>query len=174
MADENGKNNDKGKGKGEGEDQDAEREPEIQPSTLDDATHRELGLIYDDATRTILYAKGIQWKSVASTLVIYVAGVWLAKFVPADELYFKMLRLGLIFTGMVSVFLLILFQIWQHNEGRKISAIEEKYSSVFRAIRQVKSTREANFHRYIILLFMVGIITLSGILAIITLTELGR
>ena len=40
-------------------------EPELVPSDLDEMTHQELGLIYADSTRTILFSKTMQWKAVA-------------------------------------------------------------------------------------------------------------
>ena len=55
--------------------------PQLVPSDLDEMTHRELGLIYADQPRTILFSKGIQWRAAASSLLVYGALILPAKFV---------------------------------------------------------------------------------------------
>lgn len=145
-------------------------EPELVASELDELTHRELGHIYDDSTRTIIYSKGIQWKAVASTLVIYIVIVALAKYVSHGDQFMMVLKLSAIVMAMAATFMLVLFQFWQHTEARKLAAVESSYSSLFRKIRRIKSKREADFHRYIILLFMVGSIVLG---CVVTLMSLG-
>ncbi len=150
---------------------DDEDKREITPSELDESTHREVGLIYEDATRTILYAKSIQWKAVASSLVMFFVVIALVRYVSNQEDYVKILKLGVLFTGMAAISLLIIFQFWQHTELQKIVAVEKLYSSAFRAIRKKKSKLEANVHRFIILSIMIGAILLGGF---VTVTSLDK
>ncbi len=152
---------------------DEEEKKEIIPSELDEMTHREVGLIYDDATRTILFAKGIQWKAVASSLLMFLVMIALVKYVSNAEAYVKTLKLAVIFTSMAAILLLMIFQFWQHTESQKIISIEALLSSAFREIRKKKSILEASIHRYIILAFMVGTILLGGYITIISLDHLA-
>ncbi len=145
---------------------------EIIPSELDEMTHREVSLIYDDATRTVLFAKGIQWKAVASSLIMFLVVIALVKYVSHAETYVKMLKISVIVTSMAAIFLLVLFQFWQHTELSKIKSIEKLFSSVFRDIRNKKSVLEATIHRYVILFFMVGAILLGGYITVISLERL--
>jgi hypothetical protein len=100
-------------------------ELEIEPSELDEMTHRELGYIYDDSTRTTLFTKGIQWRTVGSTLIIFVVMVGLAKFLSSTPDFVRVLKFTIILTSMGAIFMLIIFQFWQHAEGQKIRAVEK-------------------------------------------------
>ena len=136
-------------------------EPELVTSELDEMTHRELGLIYADSTRTILFSKSIQWKAVASSLLIFGTFMLLAKYVAHGTQFMMVLKISSIVIAMAAIFMVVLFQFWQHTEGRKLLTIESAYSNLFRRIRKFKSAREANIHRYLILLFMVGTIIIG-------------
>ncbi|MBT3884528.1 MAG: hypothetical protein HOO19_00130 [Rhodospirillaceae bacterium] len=142
-------------------DEDEGGEPELVTSELDEMTHRELGLIYADSTRTILFSKSIQWKAVASSLLIFGTFMLLAKYVAHGTQFMMVLKISSIVIAMAAIFMVVLFQFWQHTEGRKLLTIESAYSNLFRRIRKFKSAREANIHRYLILLFMVGTIIIG-------------
>jgi len=142
-------------------DEDEGGEPELVTSELDEMTHRELGLIYSDSTRTILFSKSIQWKAVASSLLIFGTFMLLAKYVAHGTQFMMVLKISSIVIAMAAIFMVVLFQFWQHTEGRKLLTIESAYSNLFRRIRKFKSAREANIHRYLILLFMVGTIIIG-------------
>jgi hypothetical protein len=136
-------------------------EPNLIASDLDEMTHRELGLIYADSTRTILFSKSMQWKAVASTLLVFGTIIALAKFITHGAQFMMVLKISAIVVAMAAVFMVVLFQFWQHTEGRKLVTIESAYSNLFRRIRKLKSIREANIHRYLILLFMAGTIIIG-------------
>ena len=135
--------------------------PQLVASDLDEMTHRELGLIYADSTRTILFSKSIQWKSVASTLILFAALIALAKYVSHGAQFVMVLKISAISLAMAAIFMVVLFQFWQHSEGRKLTNIESAYSNLFRRIRKLRSKREADIHRYLILLFMAATIIIG-------------
>jgi hypothetical protein len=135
-----------------GTDDSEDGEPQLAPSELDEMTHRELGLIYADSTRTILFSKSMQWKAVASSLLVFGTIILLAKYVTHGAQFMMVLKISAIVVAMAAVFMVVLFQFWQHTEGRKLVTIESAYSNLFRRIRKLKSIREANIHRYLILL----------------------
>ena len=66
--------------------QDIDREElsEGASSSLDDNTHTELCLLYKEATTTLRFAKYFQWWTVGSTLLVFGAFIFIAKFVNAD------------------------------------------------------------------------------------------
>jgi len=148
-------------------------ELEIEPSELDEMTHRELGLIYNDSTRTTLFTKGIQWRTVGSTLIIFIAMVGLAKFVSSAADFVRILKVAIILSSMGAIFMLVIFQFWKHAEGQKIRAVERQYSSLFRGIRMKKSRLEANIHRYLLLTFMILVLLAGAFVAITAIDKIS-
>jgi hypothetical protein len=71
------------------------------------------------------------------------------------------------------IFTLIIYQFWMHNEARKIDAMGEHMSSVFREIRAIKSRREGNLHRYTLLIFMIIAIVFGAVVVHLALTRIA-
>ena len=125
------------------------------PSDLDDLTHQELRLMYDRASESILFAKNIQWRSVGSSLIVMAVFIALATFgKPSDEMANILGVATIVLAGGV-IFVLILYQMWQYNEISRIVEIERQFSTLYRRIRDIKSRREGDVHRYTLLMFMV-------------------
>lgn len=153
---------------------DREDRKEITPSDLDEMTHREIGILYEDTTRTIRFAKGVQWKAVSSSLLIFLVIIALAKYISAAESFIATLKIALLMTAMASISLVAIFQFWQYAESQKIVSMEALYSSAFRAIRKKKSKLEANIHRYIILIFMIGAVVMGAYVTVVSIDSLER
>jgi hypothetical protein len=132
------------------------------PTSLDESTHRELQLLYREATDTIRFAKHMQWWTVGSTLVLFFAFIGIAKFVGADMTYAKIITMVVIFISMSCISALIMYQFWQFNEQQKITEIGRHFSTLFKRIRRIKSTRESNVHRYTLLLFMIAVVVIGA------------
>ena len=107
-------------------DENEDGEPELVTSELDEMTPRELGLIYADSTRTILFSKSIQWKAVASSLLIFGTFMLLAKYVAHGTQFMMVLKISSIVIAMAAIFMVVLFQFWQHTEGRKLITIGKR------------------------------------------------
>lgn len=134
-----------------------DEEFENRPSDLDDLTHLELRLMYDRASEAVLFAKNIQWRSVGSSLIVMAVFISLVMFGrPSDELANILGVATIILAGGV-IFVLILYQFWQYNEISRIVEIERYFSTLYRRIRDIKSRREGNVHRYTLLTFMAGV-----------------
>lgn len=144
---------------------DEDRDEAFIPSPLDDKTHRELEILYKESVDTIRFAKYIQWWTVGSTLLVFLAFIAIAYFVKADHEYAKLLTALTIFIAMSGVFALIMYQFWQFNEHQKIEEITKHFSSLFKKVRRVKSRREADLHRYTLLAFMIATIVIGGVVA---------
>lgn len=146
-----------------------EREAEVEfvnaPSEVDDRTHKELCVLYKEASEAIRFAKHMQWWTVGSTLVLFFGFIGVVKFVSADMTYAKILTALTIFVAMSGIFALIMYQFWQYNEQLKIAEISKHMSTLFSRVRAIKSKREADFHRYILFLFMCATIVIGGVIS---------
>lgn len=140
-----------------------EKSFENEPSSLDESTHQELQLLYKESVDTIRFAKYIQWWTVGSTLLVFFAFIAIAKFVDANMTYAKILTALTIFIAMSGIFALIMYQLWQYNEAQKIADITNNFSTLFKKVRNIKSRRESDFHRYTLLAFMIATIIIGGV-----------
>ena len=150
----------------------ADRGADLDISGLDEMTHAELQLLYKESTATVLFAKALQWKTVGATLVVYILLIGIAKFVTDDPRFFKGLEAIILLATPASILILVIYQIWQHTEQQKLSAIAARFSSIFRDIRRIKVRFEANIHRYTLLAFMILIILLGSTVAFTTVAAL--
>ena len=139
---------------------------EIIPSSVDELTHAELRSVYDDSVRSILFAKGQQWRTVGATLVLFLALVALVRFVSVSEQFVDLIKVVIILSGTGALFVIVIYQFWQHTEAKKIGGVTSYFSNVFRKVRGLKSELEANVHRYVLLLVMFTLIVLGGYIAI--------
>lgn len=53
------------------------------------------------------------------------------------------------------IYALALYQTWQNTERHKLREIGMHLSSYTQSVRAIKSSREANVHRYTLLAFMI-------------------
>jgi len=136
-----------------------------EPSSLDDKTHTEMCMLYKESVDSLRFAKYMQWWTVGSTLIVFFAFIAVAKFVGAGETYAKILTALTIFIAMSGMFALIIYQIWQFNEQEKIKDIATHLSSLFNHVRRIKSKREADIHRYILLFFMMATIIIAAVVS---------
>lgn len=142
---------------------------ELVPSSLDELTHAELRVLYDESSDAVLFAKAQQWRTVGSTLVLYAVLIALAQFVVRDPALLRGLQAIVIIASPAAVVILIFYQSWQYAEQRKLEAIADDFSNFFREVRGIKSRLEANIHRYVLLLFMVIIVALGAVVTFSTL-----
>jgi hypothetical protein len=129
---------------------------------LDDLTHHELSLMFERSTEAVLFAKNIQWRTVGSSLIVMAVFITLVMFgKPSDELANILGVATIVLAGGV-IFVLTLYQSWQYNEISRIVELEKHFSTLYRKIRDVKSRREGNFHRYTLLLIMAGVVAVGA------------
>jgi len=154
------------KTKDDADKEDSAKEPfENEPSSLDDLTHTELRLMHEEASAAILFAKNIQWQSVGASLVVFGACIAIAVFTSAGKAFVNLLSGMTILLACGVIFVLIMYQFWQFNEIKRIKMIEKNFSTLYRRIRNIKSRREGNVHRYTLLLFMITVVILGAVVA---------
>lgn len=147
------------------------RDVSVTPSTLDANTHAELQLLYAESTETLRFVKNHQWKTVGATLMVFVALIFIAGFVGANMQLTRQFMGITITVCCAAIFMLVLYQFWTHNEQTKINNMQPHMSSLFADIRGLKSRREGNLHRYLLLMFMMTAVILG---ALVVHLSLGR
>lgn len=149
------------------------RDVHVTPSTLDNHTHAELRLLYRESTETLRFVKNHQWKTVGATLLVFFALIFVAGFVDADaQLARKFMGITITIT-CAAIFMLVLYQFWTHNEQAKINHMQPHMSSLFAEVRALKSKREGNIHRYLLLSFMVIVIILGALVVHLSLDKIA-
>ncbi len=148
-------------------DADTEKEDDkdemVTPSELDELTHAELRMLYQESTQTLRYVKSLQWSTVGATLFTFAGLIFIAEFINANKaLTDKFMAITILMTAAV-ILTLVIYQFWQANEIIKINSMNKKFSSVYRSVRALKSMREGNVHRYTLLVFMVMTIILGAV-----------
>ncbi len=138
---------------------------ENKPSSYDALTHAEMCLLYEESTKTIRFAKYLQWWTLGSTLLVDGAFLAIAKFVSADMDYANKLTAMIIALTTAVIATLIIYQFWQYTELLKIDKISKGFSAAFRRVRGMKSKLEANIHRYLLLLFMIFTAVMGSIVS---------
>ncbi|MBT4890358.1 MAG: hypothetical protein HON65_12480 [Rhodospirillales bacterium] len=137
---------------------------ENEPSSLDESTHAELIVLYEESAEAIQFAKKNQWGTVGATLLMFGGLIFVANFAPPGKTLANQLSASSILMACAAILILVVYQFWQYNEARKLNFISKQFSSLFREIRALKSSREANIHRYTFLVFMIGMIILGAII----------
>jgi Na+/melibiose symporter-like transporter len=145
------------------DDIDEVRDVHVTPSTLDNHTHSEIQLLYRESTETLRFVKNHQWMTVGATLLVFFALIFVAGFVDADAQMARQFMGITITITCAAIFMLVLYQFWTHNEQTKIDYMQPHMSSLFADIRALKSKREGNIHRYVILSFMIIVIILGAL-----------
>jgi len=135
---------------------------ELKPSELDENTHAEMRILYTDTANAIRFAKERQWKLTGAVLLIF-AGIMIAAQVQViEENMAKGLVLASFLISAASIYMLIIYQVWQGTELARQEAISASFSSLFKTIHGSQAKREGGVHGYIILTFMMAGIILGN------------
>ncbi|TQV78419.1 hypothetical protein [Denitrobaculum tricleocarpae] len=146
-----------------------EEEFELQASDLDDLTHAELLMLYTESANSIRFAKAQQWKSVGATLLVFAGLMLVAHFAKTNIQLVKTAAFTSFLFSAAALYTLVLYQVWQNTEREKLREIAKALSNLFVKIRTIKSSREANYHRYTLLCFMAVAILLGNAILIMDL-----
>ena len=147
-------------------------ESEKQPIELDDRGHAEFLLLFRESSETVRFAKALMWKCVGATLLIQfslIALGYLAR--PAPVLARVAVGAGIL-VACGTIYTLVIYQLWQNTERAKLTGMAEALSEPLRTIRAMQSNREANFHRYTLLMFMIIAIAIGQTIATVALSSL--
>jgi len=138
---------------------------ELIPSDLDENTHAEMLALYRESTRTILFAKTRQWRTMGAVVVSHAAIVMVGYLLEIPENNHRALIILSFLTSAMAISILVIYQIWQHTEMLKLRKITSYLSNYFEEVRRIKSRIEANIHRYILFAVMIISILVSNTIA---------
>ncbi len=144
---------------------------DISASELDERTHAELLMLYQDSTVSLRFARERQWKLVGAALLLFAAIVAIPELVDISTLGAKGLVLAGILIGASAIYVLVVYQVWQNTELRRMQTIGGRFSDIFAQLGGHNATREGKLHGYIILFFMIAAIGLGNALAVLLLSR---
>ena len=145
------------------------------PSELDDLTHAEMCMLYRESADSIRFAKAHQWKSLGAILLVFAGMIALSRLASPDNAMLTNLVIAISFLcSSAVIYMLVLYQVWQNTEREKLRDIASHFSSFSQFTRAIKSSREANVHRYTLLVFMIGAILIANMMLVLTVSPLYR
>ncbi|WP_193367380.1 hypothetical protein [Pelagibius marinus] len=142
------------------------------PSELDELTHAEMCMLYKESADSIRFAKAHQWKSLGSTLLVFGGLIALAQLVPYNATITNLIIAISFLCSCAVIYMLALYQVWQNTEREKLRDIAGHFSSFSQFTRAIKSSREANVHRYTLLVFMIAALILGNVLLVLVVSPL--
>jgi hypothetical protein len=155
-------------------DSDDEPARENTPSELDELTHAEMCMLYRESADSIRFAKAHQWKSLGATLLVFAGMIALAQLAPDNATLTNLVIAVSFISSSAVIYMLVLYQVWQNTEREKLRDIAGHFSSFSQFTRAIKSSREANVHRYTLLAFMIVAILLGNLLLVLSVSPLYR
>ncbi len=141
--------------------------PGITPSELDESTHAELRVLYQDSGMSVRFARERQWKLTGGALLLYTVAVAVPELVDISVFAAKGLVLASFLIGAGAIYLLIVYQVWQNTELRRMQEISTRFSNLFAELGGAIAAREGRLHSYIVLFFMIALIALGNALAVL-------
>ncbi len=144
-----------------------EAAPGVKVSELDEKTHAELRILYQDSGMSVRFARERQWRLVGGTLLLLTATVAVPELVDISIFAAKGLVLASFLIGAGAIYLLIVYQVWQNTELRRMQEVGNRFSNIFAELGGTVAAREGRLHSYIVLFFMVALIGLGVVLAVL-------
>lgn len=150
----------------------AEPEPD-RPSDLDDLTHAEYRVLYEEAGRNVLFAKRQQWRVVEYFTLLALALVAVGGIAPFPRDVARFAAFFLLFAGAAAAMVLIFLQSWQYREQLKMARLAEGFSTLSRAVLRLKAGIGGDLQRYFILAAMLLFVIVLDLVAFRLLNEIG-
>ncbi len=144
---------------------------DISASELDELTHAELLMLYRDSAVSVRVARERQWKLVGAALLLDTAVVAIPQLVDVSTFAAKLLVLASFLIGASVIYILIVYQVWQNAELRRMQTIGGRFSNIFAELGGLDAAREGKLHGYIVLFFMIAGIALGNALAVLLLSR---
>ncbi|HEX6958995.1 MAG TPA: hypothetical protein VF194_13500 [Ferrovibrio sp.] len=153
---------------------DAEEPEQLVSSELDELTHAEYRLLYDEAARNVLFAKRQQWRVVEYFTLLALALVALGAALPFAADVARFVAVFLVIVGAVSVAVLAMLQIWQGREQAMMAYLVGDLSNFARHALRYKPRLSGNIHRFIILAAMMLYVVILDVVVFRLLADIGK
>lgn len=145
-----------------------------QPSDLDEATHAEYLMLFEEGGRNILFAKRQQWRVLEYFTLLSLSIVAICALTPVAANIARFLAYFLLFAGGAMILTLGMLQVWQFGEGRKREALTQALSSNTRIILRRRGSLSRDIHRFAILLILLLLVVVTDLAAFRILLDLGK
>jgi hypothetical protein len=145
----------------------AEDTGELVPTDVDERTHAELIHLYRESADSIRFAKSQQWKTLGTSLLTFGALIVIRELFSHNLWFMKAMFAVTILLAGASIYTLVIYQVWQNSEREKIARIASRFSSLAQEIRAIKSDRESNVFRYILLVFLIAGVLIGCMIALV-------
>lgn len=150
------------------EDESEGEQRELVPSELDEITHAEMRLLFEESAHSVHFGKAMQWKMLAGVLLLFGGLIVIAEYTATHQTFVKNIVIVSLLVGAASIYCEVIFQLWQNTEREKLRFIMSHFSNVAQENFGMKSSTEANIHRYMLLGFIIlTIITGNGVLIMV-------
>lgn len=146
---------------------------QLQASDLDDLTHAEFRLLYEEAARNVLFAKGQQWRVLEYFTLLAVALVAIGIAMPYARDVARFVAGFLILVAGASIGVLLMLQVWQHREHAKMGYLIGDLSNFARTALRLKPSGSGDIHRYLMLGGMMLYIIVLILVVVRLLGDLG-
>ncbi|MFC3675151.1 hypothetical protein [Ferrovibrio xuzhouensis] len=147
---------------------------QLAASELDELTHAEFRLLYDEAARNILFAKRQQWHMLEyfTLLALALVGLGIAMPFASDVAHFVAGFLS--FVALITLIVLMMLQNWQGSEHAKILYIVHDFANFTRSARRRKSRVTSDIHRYFMLAAMMIYVVILDVVVFRLFADLGK
>lgn len=146
----------------------------LNASELDEVTHAEYRLLYDNAAANVLFAKRQQWRVVEYFTLLGLVLVALGIAMPFARDVARFIAGFMLFVGAVSIGVIAMLQSWQHNEHAKMAYLASDFSNFARNALRRKPKLSGDIHRYFMLMVMLLYIVVLDIVIVRLLNDIGR
>jgi len=154
--------------------EDAPEKEQLEPSELDDLTHAEYRLLYEEGARNVLFAKRQQWRVLEYFTLLTLALIGIGIVMPFAPDMARFISGFLVFVGVALIAVLLMLQTWQGREHAKMAYLAGDLSNFARTARRLKPKTSSDVHRYIILGVMLLYVVVLCMVAVRLLGDLGR
>jgi len=127
----------------------------LEPSSLDDLTHKELLLLYDESATSIRFSKTQQWRTLITSLSTLLAVVIFAYM--AGRKADSYMQTSIILCSLIAssaIYIIIIYELRQNSDRKKLKEISIQFSNLFRRVRNLTPAWEEIFYRLTLLIFM--------------------
>ena len=124
-------------------------------------------IMHQSASHAILFAKLIQWLAIGLAIGLFTSAVFLDRFAAPDRTLTNILSITIILLTCATIFLVLMYQMWQFNEIRRIRNIEKTFSTLCKQINSSETRGERRVERYTMLVFMLALLISGGVISIL-------
>ncbi|WP_374631907.1 hypothetical protein [Ferrovibrio sp.] len=145
-----------------------------QPSDLDDLSHAEFRMLFEESGQNILFAKRQQWRVLEYFTLLSLGIVALCALAPVAAGIAHFVAYFLLFAGAAMILTLGMLQVWQFGEARKREELMQGFSSHLRSILGHRGSLSRDIHRFTILLILLLLVVVTDLVAFRILLDLGK